>query len=208
VDVFRASRPRGTLVFIHGGYFRSFSKTEFSFVADGFAGTGLSVALINYPLCPEVSLETLVDSVKRSFAHLLREVLTPAERARIVVAGHSAGGYLTAALVATDWTAHGLPVAPFHGAVPISGVFDLGPLVHTSMNEQIRRTRSTSPVRRRGSPCRWWPLSGPPRARSSAGNPPRWPPPGRRRRCWRWPARTTSPSSTRWRRPAASCRRR
>jgi arylformamidase len=136
--VFRPERPRGTVVFIHGGYFRSFSKAEFSFVADGFVGTDLSVALINYPLCPEVSLETLIDSVQRSFARLLHDVLTPAERGRIVVTGHSAGGYLTGALVATDWTAHGLPAAPFHGAVPISGVFDLGPLVQTSMNEQIR----------------------------------------------------------------------
>jgi arylformamidase len=146
LDLFRPDSPRGVVVYIHGGYRRSFSKSETAFVAEGFLGAGLSVALLNYPLCPEVALETLIESVRRSFAHLVRDVLTDAERTAVVVTGHSAGGYLTAALVATDWTARGLPAYPFHGAVPISGVFDLAPLVHTSMNEQIRLT----PERARG----------------------------------------------------------
>ncbi len=145
VDVFRAPDARGAVVYIHGGYFRSFSKVETSFVAEGFLGQGLSVALMNYPLCPEVSLETLVESVRRSFARLVGEILTEAERARVAVTGHSAGGYLTAALVATDWTERGCPAAPFHRAVPVSGVFDLAPLLHTSMNADIRLTEDRAP---------------------------------------------------------------
>jgi arylformamidase len=146
VDLFRPPEPRGCVVFIHGGYFRSFSKRDTAFVAEGFLDSGLTVALINYPLCPEVPIEGLIESVRGSFGRLVSDVLTPAERAGVVVTGHSAGGYLTADLVATDWTARGVPARPFRGAVPISGVFDLAPLIHTSMNADIRITPECAPA--------------------------------------------------------------
>jgi arylformamidase len=138
LDLYRAGSAKGTFVFMHGGYWRAFSKLETSWVAEGFLDQGYSVALLNYPLCPEVTLAALIDSVKRSFVVLHKNVLNDAERGAIVVGGHSAGGYLAAAFVATDWTAHGLPPRPFHGAVPISGIFELAPLIPTSMNEAIR----------------------------------------------------------------------
>ena len=140
LDLFRARNPKGTLVYIHGGYWQAFSKAESSWVAEGFQDAGYSVALLNYPLCPEVTLEALTESVRRSFARLYTEVLDEAERAAIVVAGHSAGGHLTAALVATDWTRFGLPARPFDGAVPISGLFELAPLIQTSINDKVGLT--------------------------------------------------------------------
>ncbi|HUG62018.1 MAG TPA: alpha/beta hydrolase [Methylomirabilota bacterium] len=146
VDVFRADGARGAVVYIHGGYFRKFSKVETSFVADGFLDAGLTVVLMNYPLCPDVALEDLIESVRRSFGRIVAEILTPEERAAVVVTGHSAGGYLTAALIATDWTARGLPARPFHGAAPISGVFDLAPLLRTTMNGEIRLSADRAPA--------------------------------------------------------------
>lgn len=146
IDLFRPPAPRGAVVYIHGGYFRTFSKVETSFVADGFLGQGLSVALVNYPLCPEVSLEALIDSVRGTFARLWTEILTDDERAGLIVTGHSAGGYMTADLAATDWPARGLPETPFRGAVSLSGVFDLAPLLHTSMNREIRLTADRAPA--------------------------------------------------------------
>ena len=137
-DLFRVPEARGTVVFIHGGYWRGLSKIETSWIAEGFLGRGLSVALLNYPLCPEVPLGRILEAAVAGFAVLHREVLTEAERRRIVVAGHSAGGHLAALHVATDWTAHGLPADPIAGAVPISGVFDLPPLVHTTINASLK----------------------------------------------------------------------
>lgn len=137
LDLFRAPGARGTVLFIHGGYWRAFSKDDFSWVADGFAEDGVSVAILNYPLCPDVTLAAIRESALRAFAHLLREVLTPGERARIVVTGHSAGGYLSALCLATEWEPFGLPADPISGIVPISGIFSLAPLVETSMNEAI-----------------------------------------------------------------------
>lgn len=138
LDLFRAAAPRGTLVFIHGGFWRARSKDEFSWIAAPFLAVGYSVALPSYPLCPQAAFSAIAPAVRTAFAHLYREVLTPAERARIVVAGHSAGGYLAADLATVDWTAHGLPAAPFQGVLPISGVFDLRPLIATSINADLR----------------------------------------------------------------------
>lgn len=144
MDLFRAANPRGTVLFIHGGYWRAFSKDSFSWVADGFLDQGLSVAVLNYPLCPNVPLARIVEATRRAFAHLYQEVLIEAERGRIVVTGHSAGGYLAALHLATAWEEHGLPADPLAGVVPISGVFSLAPLIATSMNEAIRLDLETA----------------------------------------------------------------
>lgn len=137
LDLFRCPDPVGTVIFIHGGYWRAFSKDEFSWVADGFLGFGLSVAVLNYPLCPEVPLARIVTAIRMAFLHLYRSVLSEGERRRIAITGHSAGGYLSALHLATDWSAHGLPSDPIAGIVPISGLFALADLVATSMNEAV-----------------------------------------------------------------------
>lgn len=137
MDIFPAAEPKGTVVFIHGGYWRAFSKDDFSWVAEGFVDLGYTTVVLNYPLCPQATLREIVDSTRRGLKVLIGEELGSAERDRIVVTGHSAGGYLTALALATDWTAMGLPRDPFRGAVPISGVFELAPLIHTTMNAAI-----------------------------------------------------------------------
>lgn len=137
-DLFRAPRARGTVVFIHGGYWRALSKFETSWVADAFLDQGLSVALLNYPLCPDVTLAHIRESALAAFEKLYRDVLNDDERRSVVVTGHSAGGYLAALHLMTDWTARGLPAQPIAGIVSISGVFELLPLLQTSMNDALR----------------------------------------------------------------------
>lgn len=134
LDFHRAAGARGVLVFVHGGYWRAFTKAETAFLLDGFLDQGVSVALVNYPLCPEVTIAAIAASVRRAFAVLYTDLLDDAERAGVVVSGHSAGGYLAADLMTVDWTAVGLPADPIHLVLPISGLFELEPLVRTSMN--------------------------------------------------------------------------
>lgn len=57
---------------------------------------------------------------------------------RLSVSGHSAGGHLTAMLLATDWTREGLPPDPLRFACPISGLFDLGPFPHSFLQPVLR----------------------------------------------------------------------
>lgn len=154
VDVYPATDPKGTLVFIHGGYWRAFSKVETAWIVEGFVDRGYTVALPQYPLCPDVTLDRIVVSLQRCFAHLYRSVLGEEEREAIVVAGHSAGGHLTATLMATDWTHFGMPEKPFGGAASISGVFDLAPLRKTSINDAVRLTEASAEAL---SPIFWTP---------------------------------------------------
>ena len=150
IDLFPAARPRGALLFIHGGYWRALDKSDHAFVAPPLVAEGIGVAVINYDLCPDVSIARIVDECREGVAWLMREGRRyglPADR--LVVAGHSAGGHLAAMLVATDWTARGSP-SGLAGAVAISGVFDLEPLVQVSFNADLKldaaRARAVSPI--------------------------------------------------------------
>jgi len=138
MDFYPATNARGCLVFIHGGYWLGFSKFETSFVAEGFVGQGLSVVMPSYPLCPEVHIGNIRNSTAKAFAHLYWHVLGPHEREAIVVSGHSAGGYLAAAYLTEDWGLRALPENPIKGVVSLSGVFDVAPLMQTSLNKGLR----------------------------------------------------------------------
>ena len=144
LDFYRAPKAKGIMIYIHGGYWRMLSKVETSWVADGFVEQGISVALINYPLCPEVSLSDIRSSIIRALVYIWKNVLNEEERSNIVVAGHSAGGHLAALHLATDWTAHGLPENPVAGVIAISGIYDVAPLMHTTMNADIRITEQSA----------------------------------------------------------------
>ena len=132
-------RPRGTFVFIHGGYWRALDKADHLFVAGPFVDQGYAVAVLNYDLCPAVTIAAIVDECRRALAWLVSEgERHGAPAAPIVVGGHSAGGHLAAMLIATPAEAFGLTRHPVAGAVTLSGVHDLRPLVLFSFNADLR----------------------------------------------------------------------
>lgn len=153
LDVFApAGKPRGTLVFLHGGYWRALDKDDFAFVAAPFVAAGIAVANVNYDLCPDVSIAAIVDECRRAVAWVARDgAAHGAAPDDVVVAGHSAGGHLAAMMLATDWAAHGFARAPLRAAVTLSGVHDLAPLVHFSFNADFKlddaEAARLSPVR-------------------------------------------------------------
>lgn len=118
-------------MFIHGGYWQALDKSAFSFVARGLCARGAIVAVPSYTLCPEASIARITDEMRRCAAALHRRFQRP-----VSVSGHSAGGHLAAELAATDWPAFSQDLAPdlVSRAVPVSGLFDLRPLVETSIN--------------------------------------------------------------------------
>ncbi len=146
IDLFRVPNAKATLIYIHGGYWRMLSKVETSFVVDGFLEQGVTVALINYPLCPEVSIGEIRTSIQNAFTYLYKKILTEDERKSIVVTGHSAGGHLAALHLATDWKIFGLPEDPMAGVISLSGVFDVAPLMHTTLNDLLRITETSAAI--------------------------------------------------------------
>ena len=155
MDLFRpAGEPRGTFVFLHGGYWRAFDKRDFSFVAPPLVAQGVAVAVANYDLCPSVGIATIVDECRRAVAFIAREGRAHGLASRrIVVGGHSAGGHLVAMLFATDWGRLGFARAPIVGGVTLSGVHDLAPMVLASFNADLKldaaEVERLSPVRMR-----------------------------------------------------------
>lgn len=142
MDIFHPQRVAAPVVmFIHGGYWRSLDKSDFSDKVSALTDAGAAVALVNYTLCPATTIGGIVDEMRRAVIWLWRNAQGfGGDRYRIQLIGHSAGGHLAASLLATHWQDLGsdLPRCPIQSALAISGVFDLEPLVHTSMNADLR----------------------------------------------------------------------
>ena len=143
LDMFRArGASRGLLMFIHGGYWRALDKSQHSFVARPFVDAGVTVAMINYALCPSVTVEDIVRQVLQAAAWLYRNGANfGAPYRRLHVAGHSAGGHLTAMMLAAQWPrfAADLPARMVQGGLSVSGIFDVTPVMNTpSVNVDVR----------------------------------------------------------------------
>lgn len=122
-------------LFIHGGWWRSLDASMFSQTARGLNARGVAVAVAGYDLCPIVAIADIIAQIRRACAFLWQRF----ER-RIFVYGHSAGGHLAAAMVATDWRSL-YPKAPADlvpAGYAISGVFDLSPLTGISVNQDLQ----------------------------------------------------------------------
>ena len=139
-------------LFIHGGYWRAMDKSDYSFIADVFHPAGAVTVVINYDLCPAVTLDTIVEQSNRSIAWTFRNIADyGGDPERLHVSGNSAGGHLTAMALAHDWEAEGLPADIIKGAAPITGVMDCEPVLDITVNEQVRlepeAARRLSPLR-------------------------------------------------------------
>ena len=139
LDLYTPATPaHGTLLFIHGGWWRSLDKADYAFVAPVFVAAGFAVALVDYTLCPEAPIATIVEQCRRAVRFIAHEGPAHNAPAPLVVAGHSAGGHLTAMMYTIDWRAEGFAEAPLVGGLSLSGVHDLTPLVHFSHNVDFR----------------------------------------------------------------------
>lgn len=136
------SHPLGTLVYFHAGYWQSRDKSQFHFLAPAFNALGWDTALVNYPLCPEVGVPRIVDAAARALRQLHRHNLAQGRSAPVVLCGHSAGAHLAIELALQQSTAAD-PV-PLAAVVAISGIYDLRPLVDTSLNARLQLDVTTA----------------------------------------------------------------
>ena len=147
-------------VFIHGGYWRAMDKRAHSFPAEGFVAAGGAAVSLNYTLAPAATLDTIVEQCRSALEWVADNAgRLNGDAARIFVSGHSAGGHLTAMMLCTDWAARGRPAGLVKGCTAISGIFDLAPLMETSINDDIRLDAAAA---RRNSPLHNLPAAGAP----------------------------------------------
>ena len=145
LDFFPANRSDAPLlVFIHGGWWRSLDKSDFSFIAPAYTHAGFNVALTNYTLAPQASFSDIVRQQLHALAWLYRSAEKyDFDARRIVVAGHSAGAHLTAMMMAALWPvfAPDLPADLVKAGVLLSGVYDLEPVRHADfVNVDLKLT--------------------------------------------------------------------
>jgi arylformamidase len=136
LDIFHGEGGDGSLapvVLIHGGYWQRYDCRTFSHLASGLNRRGIDVMMPNYTLAPEVLIEDI-------YREMCTVTVRAFERWRrpVVIAGHSAGGNFAARMLAEDWTRHGLPRDVVRSAFSVSGIYDLRPVIGTTINVALK----------------------------------------------------------------------
>ncbi|MBE0402387.1 alpha/beta hydrolase [Halomonas sp. AOP12-C2-37] len=135
--LFQATRsPGATIVYIHGGYWQELSAKDSLFSAPGLNAHGLDYAAVGYSLAPNVPLEYIVDQVAQALLTLRTWYAARGQVPKIILVGSSAGAHLAAMLLCRIWP----DSSPFQGALLVSGIYDLQPLVGTYINQPLHLT--------------------------------------------------------------------
>ena len=134
MDIFYPSgKPEGLVFFIHGGYWRRFDRKAWSHLAAGATARRWAVAMPSYTLTPEVTIPDITHEMVTALGVAAGMVAGP-----VAVTGHSAGGHLAARLICGGVDVPDNVAKRIVSCVPISGLFDLRPLIQTEMNKDLR----------------------------------------------------------------------
>ncbi len=145
-----SDRQTPLAVFIHGGYWQARDRSDFSFTAGGLLDNGIAYAMPSYRLAPGVRIADIIADIRDFLVALYAKT-----GQRPVVTGHSAGGHLTAAMLATDWSRiAAVPPDLVRAGYAISGVFEIAPLRLTSIGVALQETEASA---RAVSPL-FWPI--------------------------------------------------
>ncbi|WP_310620070.1 alpha/beta hydrolase [Flexibacterium corallicola] len=133
-DIFHSANkpPKGLVVYVHGGYWKAFDKNSSSFIAGGLNSHGYSVAVPSYSLCPQVSISDIRNQIAKSIECAAERIDGP-----IILSGHSAGAQLVARMICADTQLPDYILGRIQNVVGISGVYDLRPIINTSMNQEL-----------------------------------------------------------------------
>lgn len=147
LDIFGANTlPGGSpvFVFIHGGYWQVMSKEDYSYIALPLTKAGAVTIVMEYTRAPKANIGTIVSEVRQGMSYIMN-FAKRRESSGVYICGHSAGGQLAAMMLSVDWMAECMISSSLiKGALLISGVFDLRPLVPTDINEPLKMTETTA----------------------------------------------------------------
>lgn len=134
-----AGKPKGLVVFVHGGYWMRLDKSFWSHLAQGPIARGHAVAMPSYRLCPEVGIADISADVAQAIARAMDEVDGP-----VALTGHSAGGHLVSRMICRGAPLSSERQARITSVVSISGLHDLRPLQRTAMNDTLHIDDATA----------------------------------------------------------------
>ncbi|XP_020392656.1 kynurenine formamidase isoform X1 [Rhincodon typus] len=126
------------LIYFHGGYWQFLSKDLSGFMVPPLAKAGVIVVAVDYTLAPKGNMDLIVSQVRCSVAFIVQQY---SSLSGVYLCGHSAGAHLGAMVLCTDWKEYG--VSPdIKGALLVSGIYDLCPIVHTLVNDPLQMTEA------------------------------------------------------------------
>ncbi len=129
------------VVYLHGGYWRVGEKEKQAVLAEPLVQAGFPVVMLGTDLCPAASLDAIVAQVMRGIVWTAQNAQRiGGDGRRIYLYGHSAGAHLAAMGLAEDWMRHGLAADLICGATMVSGIYDVEPVLHISVNDLIKLT--------------------------------------------------------------------
>ncbi len=144
IDIFPADTVAAPIyVFIHGGYWYSLDKADYSYVARGMRPHGVTTVVNNFGFAPDHDMDTIVAHNRAALSWLWRNAASfGADRNRIYLCGHSAGGHLALMLLGTEWRAlaDDLPADLVKGVCSIGGIHDLEPIRRSFLNQKLHLT--------------------------------------------------------------------
>jgi arylformamidase len=139
LDIFVPEGATGPLpvhMFIHGGYWRMFSKRDYSLVAETVAAAGAIAVIVDYALMPSVRLGTIVDQMARAKAWTIKNIARfGGDPERLSVSGHSAGAHLATTLFTADVAPSGVK-----STLLLGGIYELEPLTQSFLQPEIGLT--------------------------------------------------------------------
>ena len=156
-DLFRAGDPKAALVvYIHGGYWQRGDRKDYSFLAKELNAAGIDVALPSYTLCPAASVMDIIGELRACLIAIWKKTGKRPGRHRTFGRRASDGARWWQPTGARWRTRPPISCVP---ASPISGVFELEPLIPTSINDLVGLDAAAA---RAASPLLWPP---PPKGR-------------------------------------------
>jgi arylformamidase len=151
IDYYSAGLNTPVLIFIHGGFWQAYSKSDFACLAEAYLKEGISVAMVDYPIAPEANMDQIVTSTNNAVEFISQHISEwGGNLNNVVLSGWSAGGHLCITSM------KGLQVK---AVVAISGIYELEPLIGSFINKKLQMDLAMA---KRNSPLLYLPTGNTP----------------------------------------------
>jgi arylformamidase len=154
LDIFAPAdvRDAPVMIFIHGGAWIRSTKDDASFAAPVFTRRGAIYIAVNYSSLATVRMPDIAEQCRRAIEWAVRNASSyGGSPQRIFISGHSAGAHLSGCMLSTDWRSRELEANPIRGALLLSGLYELRPVVLSSRRSYVHldddEVNALSPIR-------------------------------------------------------------